>query len=160
MTPKAFCTLALTLAGGLGTAHAIAVPATAPPSGEVGTVYCTSGDNSTGRPAEISASGSTSIADNDLLLRVEGMPVGEFFVFVHGPTPIQAPFGNGFLCVSGHSIIERPRLSIAGIVELPVDMNENGIFVGTHNFQCWFRDRTAEGMQHDASNAIAIEFQP
>ena len=48
----------------------------------------------------MSAAGSNSVMADDLRVIAEPVP-NEPFLFFMGPNAIQAPFGNGFLCVGG-----------------------------------------------------------
>ncbi len=65
-----------------------------------GPKYCVALSNSTGSPADISASGSASVGAG--YLKLESSPVpNQPGVFFHGANQAQIPFGNGFLCVTG-----------------------------------------------------------
>lgn len=67
----------------------------------LGLRYCQAVLNSSNGAALISASGSRSLADADLVLRASAVP-NQPFLFFHGPQPLQLPFGNGgYLCVGG-----------------------------------------------------------
>lgn len=129
-------------------------------SGEMGTPFCSSSLNSSGFAAEITAHGSQSLSENNLRLIVRGVPEHEFFAMVHGPTTTAVPFGNGMLCVSGHTVIARPRISPAETVELPVNVNAAMIPPGTVHFQCWFRDHPAGRVQYNTSNGVSVQFMP
>jgi hypothetical protein len=67
----------------------------------VGTSYCIGAPNSAGSGALMCSSGSSSIADNDLVLSCNGLPANKFGLFFYGPNQIQTPFGDGFRCVGG-----------------------------------------------------------
>ena len=59
------------------------------PSGSVGTSYCIASVNSTGQGAEIRATGSDVIADNDFTLIAESLPPSTPGLFYFGPNQLQ-----------------------------------------------------------------------
>ncbi len=131
---------------------------------EVGTKYCTANPNSTGSPADLSASGSASSGASYLALT--SMPVpDESGIFFHGTNPAQVPFGNGFMCTTG-GIVRGVVVTGVGNVAAYVYDNSDAkhslaAFVGsTRNFQHWFRDPAAGGAFFNTSNAMAIAIAP
>ena len=108
----------------------------------IGTNYCSSVPNSTGLAAVISASGSTSVAENDLTLFCGPLPVPDQpGLFFFGPNQTQLPFGNGFRCIATPIVrINPPQSSAAGMAMRVVDLSALGIPAGTQNFQYWYRD--------------------
>ena len=76
-------------------------PITVPP---LGFVYCNSNPNSTGQTAWTGASGSASVASNQLRLEAGGLPPGSFAYFLTSRTQGQVanPAGSqGVLCLGG-----------------------------------------------------------
>lgn len=125
----------------------------------VGLNYCAATVNSTGVAATIHASGSPSLAANDLVLQSVGVPLNSF-IFFHGPAQAQVPFGDGFRCVGGGlTRISAVELALNGVAEVAVDLTAAGITTsGMRNFQCWFRDPGAGMSGFNTSDAIGIEF--
>ena len=134
----------------------------------LGTNYCTSTPNSTGLPAFISATGSASVAANDLSLRAQPVPTQQNGVFFYGPVQSQVPFGNGFRCV-GAGATGIARLPIensgpGGVLEHDLDNTLPPTAVtqitsgSTWNFQAWFRDPAAGGAFFNLSDGLSITF--
>jgi hypothetical protein len=133
----------------------------------LGTNYCTSNANSSGGAAIISASGSVSVAANDLVLSASPVPDGQPGLFYFGPNQIQVPFGNGFQCVGGPNLMRLPpTASVGGVLTTAVDntmppYSTIAVLAGsTWNHQAWFRDPAAGGAFFDLSDAIQLDFQP
>ena len=127
--------------------------------------YCESTANSTGVAAVLSYSGSSSLAANDLELQALALPAGQAALFFYGASQGQAPFGDGYLCVSGG--VFRLGSSLAsgeGSAVLPVDLLgdfEPGgeLTVGsTWNFQCWYRDPGSLGAGYNLTDALSVRF--
>lgn len=126
--------------------------------------YCTAAINSTGFAAQISWSGSTSIAADDLLLITRPIP-NQPGLFFYGRTPIETPFGDGFLCV-GAPIY---RLGIAqptnGTLFWQVVQNQLpalGVMSpgDVWHFQTWYRDTAAGGSGWNMSDGLRLTFTP
>lgn len=130
------------------------------------TYYCATTPNSTGAPAELSASGHGSNVDNDLTLTVDHLPPGGAALFFYGQAEQQVPLGNGFLCIAGSVVRMKPRIAVGatGTVSRFVDVNiggNNPFDPGTTwKFQCWYRDPGAGGPNSNLSNAVSIDFLP
>ncbi len=126
----------------------------------VGTNYCSASDNSSGGSALMTASGSTSIADDDLTLIAGPLPAASGYVFFAGPNQLATPFGNGVRCVGGpirrlavgSSLDSQAFASLSPIAE--------GLAPGTLNVQCWYRDVSAGGAQFDLSNGLELTLLP
>jgi hypothetical protein len=133
-------------------------------SGSPGEKYCIANTNSTGAPADISSSGTTSASAGDLTLTAAPVP-NQPGLFFHGMNAIQLPFGNGFLCASGN-IARGEVLAVSGNVATYTYDNSGpkhrlGAYIGsTRNFQYWFRDPMAGGALFNTSNAISITVFP
>lgn len=133
--------------------------------GSVGVNYCTSTGNSGGGPAILTATGSASIAANNLVLRAAPVPANSNGLFYCGPTQTQVPFGDGFRCVAGSTL----RLGIVAAsggalttgVNYTLPPALGAIVPGSiWNFQVWFRDVAAAGALFNLSNGLRIQFTP
>lgn len=127
----------------------------------MGPNYCVATTNSTGCAASIDASGSPSLAANDLVLSSSCMPNG-VFLFFHAANQVQIPFGDGFLCAGGNVIRILPAgVASGGLAQAIVDLPSASITSpGLRNFQCWYRDPAAGASGFNLSDAIAITFVP
>jgi len=125
----------------------------------VGENTCRATVNSTGAPARMSAFGSDrAVVGSELTLTAEPVPdqVGLFF---YGPTEIEVPFGNGYLCVGGGvTRVFPPVRAIGRSVSTVLDA---GAFVPgeTVYFQYWFRDPSAGGAAFNTSDALRVTFK-
>ena len=135
----------------------------------VGDNYCTTSSNSVGSGALISANGSTGLIQNDLILRADQLPPGQFGIFFYGPSQISVPFGNGVICVAaGSSGLFRLSPAAfsggAGVITHNLDistppMTSGLIMAGsTWNFQAWYRDPVAGGAMYNFSNGLEVQF--
>jgi len=139
-------------------------------AGSLGDNHCIAAVNSTGSGAVIAATGSTSVSANDLLLRAEPVPAGQFGVFFYGPGQAQVAFGNGYRCVAGSGV---------GLFRLPITAASGGQVLtwavdntaapggagqltagSTWNFQAWFRDPAAGGTAFNLSDGVELTFAP
>ncbi len=132
--------------------------------GGLGSKYCTATINSTGSPADLTASGSTSSAAGDLALQSAPVP-NNFGLFFHAANQTQIPFGNGFQCAV-NDIFLGAVVSASGNVATYLYDNSDAKHslsaqVGsTRNFQHWFRDPAALGAFFNTSNALSIIIVP
>jgi len=130
----------------------------------IGTKYCTANVNSTGSPADLSASGSTSSGASGLILT--SMPVpNQSGIFFHGANPSQVPFGNGFLCAIGGIVRGAVVTGVGNVATYTYDNTDAkhslAAFIGsTRNFQYWFRDPAGGGAFCNTSNAISVVILP
>jgi hypothetical protein len=114
-----------------------------PPCDDPGVSYCHPEPNSTGLPALLSASGSSSIAADDLVLDVDQLPPGEHAVLYFGFQPLAFPLGDGILCVDQPFGAQSPTLvaSATGSVSYAVDFGRLPLALGqTVYVQCIYRD--------------------
>jgi hypothetical protein len=127
----------------------------------LGDNYCLAETNSTGAPAVMVAGGSPSIADDDLTLTAAPVP-NQPFLYYHGPSAVELPFGDGYRCVgSPVTRISPPGVASGNVAQRVVDLDAAGITApGTLYFQCWYRDPAASGAGFNTSDAIEIEFVP
>jgi hypothetical protein len=125
--------------------------------------HCRLSLNTSGARANLSASGSSSLALNTLELVVDGATPLKAGLFRMGSNTASAPFANGHLCLSG--IVTRlgapVTLDAAGSVAKTVDL------VGSHpgnlatagsswSFQFFFR----QGAGLNTSDAVRVLFTP
>jgi len=130
--------------------------------------FCTTAPNSAGPGARLEGGGTTSAAANDFTLEVSLAPANRPGLFYFGPTPIQAPFGDGFRCVGGATNRLYPIRFTTGAGELsrPVDLTSppasDRIRPGqTWYFQFWFRDGTGPGGSgFNLTDGLAASFCP
>jgi hypothetical protein len=133
-------------------------------SGDIGTKFCSATNNSTGFPADLTASGSASSGAGDLQLTSAPVP-NQNSIFFHGANQTQLPFGNGFICAQGNIVRGAVVMAAANSASYTYD-NSNakhslGAFIGQNRqFQHWFRDPMAGGAFFNTSNAISITVQP
>jgi hypothetical protein len=130
----------------------------------IGTKFCASNPNSTGSPADISASGSASSVAGDLTLEASPVP-NQAGIFFHGANQIQVPFGNGFNCVASN--VKRGALIFAtgNFANYTYDNSDAkhtlAAPVGApRKFQYWHRDPMGGGAAFNTSNAISIDILP
>ncbi|MCY2958930.1 MAG: DNRLRE domain-containing protein [Planctomycetota bacterium] len=128
--------------------------------------FCPANANSTGGPASIASSGTTSVAANAFTLLASGLPVSSAGTFFFGPRDASAvAFGDGILCVAGpFRRLGVQSVSPAGTVSRGIDFST---FPGTllapgsrAAFQFWFRDPAAGGAGFSVSNALLVPFFP
>ncbi len=136
----------------------------------IGSNYCMAVPNTSGGIAVISATGSTSVASNNVTLSATSLPPNQFGIFVtsmtQGFVPTAAGTSNGNLCLGG--AIGRYNLIQAsgggGSYSLTIDLTavpQGGGSVAvtagqTWNFQTWFRDTV--GLGSNFSDGLEILF--
>jgi hypothetical protein len=132
----------------------------------IGSTYCSPAvSNSSGLPAELSASGSEVLANNDVNFVVEQLPPNQFGYFVMGQSQGFIAVGQGFLCISQPFVRFSQNIlnsGNAGVMQFSPDLANlpsGTVFaVGdTWNFQCWFRD-VNPGNTSNLSDAVALTF--
>ena len=136
----------------------------------LGTNYCFSISNSTGQPALISGSGSSSVAANLVTVFSSPLPANQPGIFYYGPNQIVASFGNGFRCVGAGSLgLARLPVHNSGaagqlihLLDLtnPPTVNTQILPGSTWNFQAWYRDPLGGGAFFNLSNGLEITFTP
>ena len=130
------------------------------------TSYCEGGTHSGGGTATISATGSTNLAANDLVLATTGALPGELGSFFFGSAPAEIPFGGGTLCVGGWARrLGQPLfLDGGGAATLAVDLTSTPVAIlpgSTWYFQFSYRDpQAANGERVNFSDALEITFCP
>lgn len=143
-------------------------------SGQIGTAYCSANANSTGAPSEIAATGSTSVAANDLTLEATGLPLSSFGFFLVASTTgfVANPGGSeGNLCLGpsigrfvgpGQVMSSGGTGSIALAIDLTTIPTPQG-FISilpsqTWSFQLWHRDSGMTGPTSNFTNGTTINF--
>ena len=128
--------------------------------------------NASGHGALLSAHGSLSFTENDLVLAASGLPRGEFGILVVASAQTSVLFGDGLRCIdadgpggSGYHFFGPPRLTgPRGVLEVGPDAFQGipGVLEGsTCYFQVWYRERQGPcGTSCNLSNALAITFTP
>lgn len=125
---------------------------------------CVTTPNSAGPGAFMSATGSTVLMSNDLVLETSGLPSSTFGLYVIAKDPAFTPLGSGSLCLGGSLV----RLGVtfstsAGTASLPLDLTSIGggvsIAAGdTWRFQHVYRDSGPAGPTFSTSDAIRVTF--
>ena len=138
--------------------------------GSLTSSYCSSLPNSSGAPALIGSSGTTSIGANAFHVSVSSASASQPGLFYYGSSQVQLAFGNGFRCVAGsvHRLNPPSNSTPSGTNSRLVDFTQppaNGgpgqILVGsTWNFQYWFRDPLGGGAVFDLSDGLSATFVP
>jgi hypothetical protein len=123
--------------------------------GAIGTNSCQASPNSTGVPSNMSATGSASVAANNLVLTADSLPLNSFAFFLTSRMQgfISNPGTPGHLCLSGS--IGRyvgpgqvQNSGATGVISLAVDLTQHptptgfvSVQVGeTWHFTVWHRD--------------------
>ncbi|MCB9914799.1 MAG: hypothetical protein H6828_06565 [Planctomycetes bacterium] len=122
--------------------------------------YCHATPNSTGAVATMSMSGTTSLANNDLVVHASGLP-NQPCLFFYGPGQGELPFGNGVQCVvGGLTRLGPPQVAAGNAVARAFDVVGAGLAPGRVNVQCWFRDPAAGGAAFNTSDALELVLVP
>lgn len=134
--------------------------------------YCVAAPNSVGAGAHLSASGTTSVAANDLVLHVVGAPPGQFSLFFYGLAQTQVPFYDGWRCVAGGGsglfrIVPTQVIDGSGSLSRwidrevpPMNAGAGALEAGDRwNFQLWYRDPSGPGgTGGNTSDALSVLF--
>jgi len=137
----------------------------------LGTRYCTAISNSSGSPAAMDASGSASLAANDLVLSAAPLPASHNGLFIYSPDPTQVPLGNGNLCIGNQTLGFVLRLPAetsdgSGLITHALDLTAPPDPLGlitpgsTWHFSCWFRDVPAGGAFFNFADGYTITLAP
>ena len=131
------------------------------------TTYCVSSPNSAGAGALMGSTGSLSIAANTFSVNVSGAIAGQPGLFFFGGVQTQVPFGNGFRCVTGATVVRlNPASPANGLgnnaraVDFTTAQGSTITAGSTWNFQYWYRDVAAGGAGFNLSNGLSATFQP
>jgi len=123
------------------------------------TSYCFAFPNSTGGAALMGFSGSCNSSSGTLVLEATSVP-DTLYLFYFGPNQAEAPFGNGFRCVSGPlTRLGPPRPASGGVATRAMIPGDYGFTPGdAANFQCWFRDPAGGGPGFNLSDGLHVVF--
>lgn len=140
-----------------------------------GTSYCSTTPNSTGDHGRLVASGSPSLAANDLTLHASHLPPNSAAFFLVGTSAgfvANAGGSQGNLCLGGQigravgGVIANTgsgrRAQVAvGLGSLPSPTGVFAASVGqTLSFQCWHRDGVGGTATSNLTNGVQIQFVP
>lgn len=131
--------------------------------------YCTAAPNSASAlGGSITASGSTSVAAQDLTLLARNCPPSRPGLFFYGTTQIFALVGDGRLCTGGDIRRLYPVQTIdpSGMASLSLDWTSSPVSGGsgailpglTKNFSFWFRDPGGGPAGFNYTNAVSVTF--
>ncbi|QDV06094.1 hypothetical protein Poly30_15980 [Planctomycetes bacterium Poly30] len=138
------------------------------------TNYCMANANSTGSAGVISASGTSILANNDLVLEASQLPNGAFGFFINSTVQgfVMNPAGSsGNLCLAG--AIGRyvgpgqiQNTGMTGGFSLALDLNMTPTPTGfvavmpgeTWNFQAWFRDASGGMATSNLTDGLQVNF--
>ncbi len=152
----------------------VASPGVCDGGGTIGTAYCMAALNSTGVVGEISATGSLTVADNDVTLIASNLPVTAFGFFITSLDQgfVSMPGGSsGNLCVVG--AIGRyvgpgqiQNSGTMGTFSLAIDLSAlpqptgavAAVAGDTWNFQTWFRDSSPAGPTSNFTRGLEMTF--
>lgn len=142
------------------------VPFDCPPPSQ----YCPANLNSTGLPAVLDMTGSSSLSANDFGLISQNAAPSSPGLFFYGPNQISAPFGEGIRCVGGQIFRLPPAVFTDGsgtatksvdFSAPPVNSGPGEILPGSHwNFQFWFRDVSGGPSGFNLSGGLGVSFCP
>ena len=133
------------------------------------TTYCAATPTTSGLPASIGWSGSTSVFANTFTLHVTDGPALQNGRFYYGPNAISLPFGDGLRCVGGGTYRLAPlTLDANGAASQAVAFNAPPAGSGaghvlpgsTWRFQFWFRDPSGGPAGFNFSTALTASFCP
>jgi len=125
-------------------------------------------ENSTGGGALLSAAGTTSVSSDDLVLEATGLPASQFgLIFAGDSETVEAPFGDGYLCLGPPYARLPVRQASAGgvLTEGPGIVGSAPLLpplgpLTTIGFQCWYRDPGGPcGSGFNLSNGLIITFE-
>jgi hypothetical protein len=124
--------------------------------GSIGTNYCTANPNSTGQTGSMSASGSASVAANNLTLEASDLPNNSFGYFLTSMTQANTPNPGGslgVLCLGGNigrytGAGQIQNTGTTGGFDLQINLTQiptptgfvSGMVGQVWNFQAWHRD--------------------
>ncbi|MEM9380505.1 MAG: hypothetical protein AAGB93_11200 [Planctomycetota bacterium] len=143
--------------------------------GGIGTNYCSANSNSTGQTGAMSATGSTTAADNDVTLVASSLPNNSFGFFLTSQTqspPGMPPGSQGNLCLGGeigryvgpgqvqNSGLDGSFSLVLDLTQTPTPTGLVSVAAGeTWNFQAWHRDSSPAGATSNFTDGLSIAFQ-
>ncbi len=142
--------------------------------GPIGTTYCVANVNSSGGPGGISAEGSSTASNNDLVLTAFGLPSNVLGFFIVSPTQVFVPNVSGSagnLCVGPsvgrgvggvifNSGVFGQATVVADLLAMPTPNGTTVVVAGdTLNFQAWHRDTAGGSATSNFTQGIEVNFQ-
>jgi hypothetical protein len=134
------------------------------------TNFCTAAPNSANSSgATMSSSGSTSIAQNNLVLYTYGTPPNKtcLYIYAQNQSLNNVIFGNGFRCIGNpiYRVYPVTTSDFVGDVIYPLDLNTlpaaGQISAGqSWGFMCWYRDPAAGGALYNGSDGLSTTWCP
>jgi len=140
----------------------------------IGTNYCTANPNSTGQTGDMSASGSASVAANNLTIEASDLPNNAFGYFLTSLTQANTPNPGGsmgVLCLGGNigrytgpGQIQNTGLTgefdlLLNLTQTPTPTGFVSVAVGqTRNFQAWHRDSVGGTAVSNFTDGLAVTF--
>jgi hypothetical protein len=133
--------------------------------GPLGLSYCIAFPNSSGAAALMSASGSTSVAANNLVLRAAPVPNPTYGLFLFGSSTATVNFGSGIKCVGSPTrrlpVESGNAASLVHAVDLATGSAVGALVPGTTwYFQAWFRDNGFGSASTALSDGLRLTFTP
>ena len=127
--------------------------------------YCVGAPNSVGPGAIMSWQGTGNISINNLEVIAVGCPVNTSGIFFFGNGQAQAPFGNGFRCVSGTVYRYAPTATdFLGDARQTINLQGSAPTTFTAgqvwNFQFWYRNAAAGGAGFNLSDGLRVTICP
>lgn len=124
-------------------------------------VYCTAKTTSVGTLPSIGYSGSSSVGQNNLQLRLQAGPPHVNALYFWGAAPAAAPFKGGFMCAA-LPIARNPVVALDGAGAAQVALSLAPAMVGqSRYYQWWMRDpQNPDGSKVALSNALRVVFCP
>ncbi|MEM9378953.1 MAG: hypothetical protein AAGB93_03310 [Planctomycetota bacterium] len=125
--------------------------------------YCSAVASPSGFPASIDTGGTTSLAANDLQLVALSLPGQTFGLFFFGANQVQAPVGDGNLCI-GNPFFRLPPVQSSVFGVALFDFDSANLPAGypvfqpgdRWNFSFWYRQMSPSGFNF--TDALEIEF--
>lgn len=123
-------------------------------------VYCLSVPNSTGASGHLAATGSSSLAANDLVLLGSSCPASVAAIVFCGKAQTQVSFGNGVRCVAAPlSRLALLATDSTGAFSLPIDLTSMPFAAGAGTqwfLQAWHRDPSAGGAATNTTDGVHV----
>ena len=120
--------------------------------------------NSTGRGAQLLASGLPSFSADTFQLHATSTPASTLGLILRGDNVVSIPAGDGLLCTSGASQRSQVQLTASGVTTFNDFLGSRFGATAKHgsptHYQFWYRDAagTCSGARFNSSNALSVTF--